>query len=73
MSRSIEIESGDETQHWLIGTRSPLEERKAFNECLTQFLDLYNISASFQSVANPKGHEFFGREGTKAAPAADKP
>ena len=73
VTRSIEIEDGDETQHWLIGNGSSLEERKAFNDCLTQFLDLYNISASFQSVANPKGHEFFERDGTQAASPADKP
>ena len=73
VTRAIEIENGDRTEHWLIGNGSSVEERKAFNECLTEFLEMYNISASFQSVANPVGHEYFDREGAKAASTADKP
>lgn len=72
VTRALEIEDGDTTRHWLIGNGSPLEERKAFNECLAQFLDLYNISASFQTIDNPRGPEFFEQEQSGRPPAADE-
>lgn len=59
LSRALEVEAGDVTSHWVIGGGSALEERKAFNTCLETFLGLYNVSASYQTVENPHGHEFF--------------
>lgn len=67
LSRALEIEAGDVTSHWVIGSGSPVAERKAFNECLETFLGLYNVSASYQTVENPHGHEFFEHAPPEAA------
>ena len=71
VTRSFELERGGRSTHWLIGGGSPIEERKAFNSCLEQFLGLYNISASYQTVQNPHGHEFFERS-KQATPASKR-
>lgn len=67
LSRALEVEAGDVTSHWVIGSGSPVAERKAFNACLETFLGLYNVSASYQTVENPHGHEFFEHAQPEAA------
>lgn len=69
VTRSIEVEDDGALEHWVIGAGSAPDERRAFNECLGQFLDLYNLSASYQSVDNPLGDEFFRKQESAAAAA----
>ena len=59
VSRAFQLEEKGEATHWLVGDGSPADERLAFNACLEQFLGLYNISASYQTVSNPHGHDYF--------------
>ena len=59
VSWGFELEVGDEITHWLTGSGAPDEERLAFQECMSAFLQLYNVSASYQTIENPEGPEFF--------------
>ena len=59
ITRAIEIRVQDDLSHWTIGKGSMVEERLAFNACMKPFLDLYNLSQSFQAVHNTKGRDYF--------------
>jgi len=59
VARSFEVERGGSLSHWEVGKGSPPEELKAFNDCFLAFLQVYNITSSFQSVQNDKGDAFF--------------
>lgn len=56
---SLEYEENGRVSHWLVAEGTAPDERVAFNECLNTFLQLYNVSASFQTIGNEKGHAYF--------------
>lgn len=55
----LEIESGENTDHWVIGSGSALDDLQDFQECRNSFLQLYNITASYQAIKNTQGKEIF--------------
>lgn len=63
----LEVERGGSASHWLIGSGSAPGEIEAFRSCGKTFLDLYNITLSFQTVENPRGRELFEESRVKAA------
>lgn len=63
----LEVEDGDERRHWLVGTGSPAEDWQAFQRCRDTFLQLYNITVSFQAVENPNGKQYFDDQARAAA------
>lgn len=46
-------------RHWLIGTGSTPTDWKDFQKCRDTFLQLYNITVSYQTVQNTEGKQFF--------------
>jgi hypothetical protein len=64
----LEIESDARQVHWLVGTRSQASEWQAFQRCRDTFLELYNITVSYQAVENASGKSYFDGQ----APAARK-
>ena len=59
ISWGIEVEEGPQTDHWVVGKGSAVDEIQAFNECRNAFLQLYNITASYQAIENPEGKQIF--------------
>jgi hypothetical protein len=72
LSRSIEVERDGAVEHWPIGNGSQVDERQAFHVCVDEFLQLYNISASFQAVENPVGRDYFEESQQRALEARGK-
>src|SRR5262245_3717632 len=66
----FDVERGEQRSHWLVGTGSAADDWKAFQECRDTFVQLYNITVSFQAVKNESGGAFFGDDKTR--PAAGK-
>jgi hypothetical protein len=58
-TRSIEIWRAGDSSHWAVGPGSADDERRAFNSCLADFLQLYNVTASYQTIENEDGKAFF--------------
>jgi len=56
---SLEIERGEHVEHWIVGQGSQAEERTRFNECMNTFVQLYNVTASYQAVENAEGPDLF--------------
>ena len=54
--------------HWLIGNGSTPDDWKGFQSCRDTFLQLYNITVSYQTVNNEDGGAFF--DGQQARPAS---
>src|SRR5262245_45450117 len=46
----LEVESGKAQTHWLVGTGSQAGDWQAFQKCRDTFLQLYNITVSYQAV-----------------------
>ena len=61
VSQSLEIERGDETEHWVVGKGSAASERLRFRDCMLAFVELYNLTASYQVIENPEGSQIFPR------------
>lgn len=59
VSRSLEIERGDKTEHWVVGRGSAADEQLRFHDCMLTFVELYNLTASYQTIENPSGGEIF--------------
>ena len=59
ISWGIEVEEGPRTDHWVVGKGSAIDEIQAFSECRDAFLQLYNITASYQAIENPEGKQIF--------------
>lgn len=59
ISWGLELEQGSTTRHWLIGKGSAPDDWQAFQRCRDTFLQLYNITVSFQAVQNESGKGFF--------------
>jgi hypothetical protein len=66
ISWGLELESEAQRTHWLVGKGSPAEDWQEFQRCRDTFLQLYNITVSFQAVQNDSGRGFF-EEQTQAA------
>lgn len=58
----LEIERGQNRSHWLVGVQSPGADWKQFQECRDAFLELYNVTVSFQAVQNESGKQFFSEQ-----------
>lgn len=56
---ALEIESHSSQTHWLVGTSSPPADWQAFQRCRDTFLQLYNITVSYQAVENAGGRSYF--------------
>ena len=61
VSQAIEIERGDATEHWAVGKGSAAAERLRFRDCMLAFVELYNLTASYQAITNPDGSQIFPR------------
>ncbi len=61
ITRALEVQSDDGVRHWAVGKGSNPEERIAFNACMSPFLELYNLSQSFQAIENSEGSEYFDK------------
>ncbi len=59
VSQSLEIERGGETEHWVVGKGSAAEERERFRDCMLEFVQIYNLTASYQALENPDGSQIF--------------
>jgi hypothetical protein len=58
----LEVERPAGCEHWLVGPGSSAADWRAFQECQQLFLDLYNLTVSYQTVENQSGEAFFGEE-----------
>ncbi len=67
VSWALELEQGSSTRHWLVGKGSAPGEWQEFQRCRDTFLQLYNITVSFQTVQNGSGKGYFDER----APATD--
>jgi hypothetical protein len=56
---ALEIEVDGQAQHWLVGPGTAGEEWKSFQACRDAFVQLYNVTVSYQTVRNGTGGEFF--------------
>lgn len=59
-TRAIEIDDDGAIGHWAVGPGSADDERIQFNRCLSDFVQLYNLTASFQVIDNNDGKDLFG-------------
>lgn len=55
----LEVEGPSGQAHWLIGTGSPPADWQVFQKCRDTFLQLYNITVSYQAVENAGGRSYF--------------
>ena len=71
----LEIQDGDQKTHWLVGSGTQSNELKPFQECRDTFLQLYNITVSYQAVQNSSGKQYFDQQGQPVSgkPAPKKP
>lgn len=65
ITRALEVDENGDVTHWIVGRGVAPEAWQRFNVCVNQFLQLYNLSASFQTVRNDRGHAFFDEAKTK--------
>lgn len=56
----LEVESETAQTHWLVGTGSQAADWQSFQKCRDTFLQLYNITVSYQAVENAGGRSYFG-------------
>jgi hypothetical protein len=63
----LEVERGPNQSHWLVGTGSQPADWQAFQKCRDTFLQLYNITVSYQAVQNDSGGSYFGNQERAAA------
>lgn len=68
----LEVQRGEERRHWLVGTGSQPADWQSFQKCRDTFLQLYNITVSYQTVQNQNGHQFF-QDAPQGAGAPKKP
>jgi len=63
----LEVESASAQTHWLVGTGSQPADWQAFQKCRDVFLQLYNITVSYQTVENAGGKGYFDEQKRAAA------
>jgi len=63
----LEVESGTRQTHWLVGTGSEAADWQSFQRCRDAFLELYNITVSYQTVENAGGKSYFDDQKRPAA------
>jgi len=68
----LEIESSSAQTHWLVGTGSQPADWQAFQKCRDTFLQLYNITVSYQSVQNDNGKSYFDDKKARPAPGRER-
>ena len=56
---ALEIANGDKELHWTIGTGDSKDTWSSFQKCRDTFLELYNVTVSFQTVENDQGRGYF--------------
>lgn len=56
---ALAIEIDGQAQHWLVGPGTQADEWKAFQGCRDAFVQLYNVTVSYQSVQNASGGGLF--------------
>lgn len=67
ISWGLEVARGPDSSHWLVGKGSAPADWQEFQKCRDTFLQLYNITVSFQAVRNDSGRGFFGEKPRAAA------
>jgi hypothetical protein len=55
----LEIERAGAQAHWLVGTGSAPADWEEFQLCRDMFLELYNVTVSYQTVENASGKAYF--------------
>jgi len=68
MRWALELSSGPRTLNWSIGTGNAREDWLAFQKCRDTFLELYNVTVSFQTVQNQQGRGYFQEPQPSSAP-----
>lgn len=58
----IEVQDGEKSAHWLVGTGSQADEWKTFQTCRDTFLQLYNVTVSYQAIENKDGKRYFDQQ-----------
>lgn len=56
---ALAIEIDGQSKHWLVGPGTPADEWKAFQSCRDAFVQLYNVTVSYQSLQNASGGGLF--------------
>ncbi len=59
LTRAFEIQDNDRVRHWVIGDGSNSDEKRRFIESMTTFVQLYNVTESFQAIQNENGERVF--------------
>lgn len=65
---ALELASDARTLNWTIGTGNAKDEWLAFQKCRDTFLELYNVTMSFQTVQNEQGRGYFQAPQPGSAP-----
>jgi len=60
--KSIQVDENGAKTWWPLVETASVQELKAFQTAMRDFIDLYNISQSWQSVDNTLGGEYFDRK-----------
>ena len=68
MRWALELASDTKTLSWTIGTGNPKTDWLVFQECRDTFLELYNVTISFQTVQNEQGRGYFQDPQPSSAP-----
>lgn len=68
----LEVESGPQKLHWLVGTGTSADDWQAFQSCRDMFLEVYNRTVSYQSVRNESGKQFFDEQARSASGKAPR-
>lgn len=63
----LEVEKAEQRRHWLVGTGSAPADWQQFQKCRDAFLQLYNITVSYQAVENDSGKQFLEDKARAAA------
>jgi hypothetical protein len=63
----LEVQDGEVQSHWLVGSGSAPADWQAFQKCRDLFLQLYNITVSYQTVQNDEGKSYFDEQKRAAA------
>lgn len=68
MRWALELASDTKTLNWAIGTGNAKDDWLAFQKCRDTFLELYNVTMSFQTVQNDQGRGYFQDPQPSSAP-----
>jgi hypothetical protein len=61
-TKALQVDENGAISWWPIGESASVAELKAFQTAMHDFIDLYNIAQSWQSVDNTLGGDYFDRK-----------